>query len=187
MEISLENLHVDIATWSFTDCNWFLWPSLFRPGFRPRWGCCVRLDNCHVKRSPPPPLSRACSNLPQQVPSSDHISFLGSRARYGSIELDMSTELDRPSISEQPRGTILPFNHLIFSYRICRGKKYLYRHSRYTQVFGHTMNSFSSSFCSFLVPAFINAYFNVFVGLLLFTQKATSVSIIRRGIVVQIT
>ena len=160
MEISLENLHVDIAT-------------------------CVRLDNCHVKRSPP--LSRACSNLPQQVPSSDHISFLGSRARYGSIELDMSTELDRPSISEQPRGTILPFNHLIFSYRICRGKKYLYRHSRYTQVFGHTMNSFSSSFCSFLVPAFINAYFNVFVGLLLFTQKATSVSIIRRGIVVQIT
>ena len=143
--------------------------------------------NCHVKRSPPPPLSRACSNLPQQVPSSDHISFLGSRARYGSIELDMSTELDRPSISEQPRGTILPFNHLIFSYRICRGKKYLYRHSRYTQVFGHTMYSFSSSFCSFLVPAFINAYFNVFVGLLLSTQKATSVSIIRRGIVVQIT
>ena len=136
---------------------------------------------------PPPTLSRACSNLPQQVPSSDHISFLGSRARYGSIELDMSTELDRPSISEQPRGTILPFNRLIFSYRICRGKKYLYRHSRYTQVFGHTMYSFSSSFCSFLVPAFINAYFNVFVGLLLFTQKATSVSIIRRGIVVQIT
>ena len=178
MEISLENLHVDIATWSFTDCNWFLWPSLFRPGFRPRWGFCVRLDNCHVKRS---------SNLPQQVPSSDHITFLGSRARYGSIELDMSTELDRASISEQPRGTILPFNHLIFSYRICRGKKYLYRHSRYTQVFGHTMYSFSSSFCSFLVPAFINAYFNVFVGLLLFTQKATSVSIIRRGIVVQIT
>ena len=33
MEISLENLHVDIAT-------------------------CVRLDNCHVKRSPLPPLAR---------------------------------------------------------------------------------------------------------------------------------
>ena len=60
MEISLENLHVDRATWSFTDCNWFLWPSLFRPGFRPRWGCCVRLDNCHVKRRPaPPPPPRA--------------------------------------------------------------------------------------------------------------------------------
>ena len=180
MEISLENLHVDIATWSFTDCNWFLWPSLFRPGVRPRWGCCVRLDNCHVKRSPP---------APSRAPAVTSLSRFPVRIIlvFWAAELDMSTELDRPSISEQPRGTILPFNHLTFSYRICRGKKYLYRHSRYTQVFGHTMYSFSSSFCSFLVPAFINAYFNVFVGLLLFTQKATSVSIIRRGIVVQIT
>ena len=140
-----------------------------------------------VAPPPPTPLSRACSNLPQQVPSSDHISFLGSRARYGSIELDMSTELDRPSISEQPRGTILPFNHLIFSYRMCGGKKYLYRHSRYKQVFRHTMYSFSLSFCAFHVPAFISAYFNVFAGQLLFTPRATSVSIIRRRIVVQIT
>ena len=29
----------------------------------------------------------------------DHISYLGNRARYRSIELDMSTELDRQSIS----------------------------------------------------------------------------------------
>ena len=29
----------------------------------------------------------------------DHISYLGNRARYGPIEVDMSTELDGPSIS----------------------------------------------------------------------------------------
>ena len=51
----------------------------------------------------------------------------------------------------------MPFNHLISSYRICGGKKYLYRHSRYKQVFRHTMYSFSLSFCAFHVPAFIKA------------------------------
>ena len=90
-------------------------------------------------------------------------------------------------LERKQRGTILSFNHLISSYRICGGKKYLYRHSRYKQVFRHTMYSFSLSFCAFLVPAFISAYFNVFVGQLLFTPRATSVSIIRRGTVVQIT
>ena len=102
------------------------------------------------------------------------------------VQLAGETRGDSWGLERKQRGTILPFNHLICSYYSCRGKKYLYRHSRYKQVFMHTMYSFSSGFCAFFVPAFINAFFNVFVGLLLLTPRATSVSIIRRGIVVQI-